>query len=93
MSKMKTAMTLLIEYLNANKDLSMDAVIAMAKDLRQTIEKDTLIRSYIGYYDESVSDEQLIDAYKEALGFYQLYWGDHYAYETQITKETQTDGE
>ena len=84
---MKTAMTLLIEYLKQNKDMSIEAVIAIAQELRNTAEKDSLIRSYIGYIDDTVTDEQLQDAYRQAYAFYNFYWTQGYAFETEVAAE------
>jgi hypothetical protein len=91
---MITAMDLLIRYLKQNKELSIDAVIVIAEELKNTAEKDNLIRSYIGYIDETVTKEQLEDAYRQAYAFYNFYWDQPHAIETQITAEkTNTEGQ
>jgi len=91
---MKTAMTLLIEYLKQNKNISIEAVIEIAQELKKTAEKDNLIRSYIGHIDDTVTKEQLEDAYRQAYAFYNFYWAQGHVFETEVkAEETDTEGQ
>lgn len=85
---MKTPMGLLIEYLHQNKDtLSIDAVIAIAMEMQGTYERDALIRMYVGYVDETVTDEQLKTAMEAGSLFYNLVWQQGHALEKEIKQE------
>ena len=91
---MRTPMGLLVDYIQQNKEnLTVDAIIAIALEMQGTYERDALIRMYVGYIDETVTDEQLKTAMEAGSLFYNLLWQQGHAFEEKVKEETPVEGQ
>lgn len=91
---MKTPMGLLIDYIQQNKEnLTVDAIVAIAMEMQGTYEKEALIRMYVGYYDDTTTDEELTTAMEAGNLFYNLLWQQGHAIEEEVKEKTSVEGQ